>query len=134
MSQNPASSRPAPPLPVVASPVVNAPAYAPPVGLQLGADARTMMAYDVAKKSAVVAYVLWWFLGPFGGHRFYLGKTGSAAAMLIITLVSIPLVLVLIGILTIWITVIWALVDAFLIPGMIREHNARLASSLIMHR
>ncbi|WP_342621698.1 NINE protein, partial [Pseudomonas aeruginosa] len=24
------------------------------------------------------AYLLWFFLGGFGAHRFYLGKTGTA--------------------------------------------------------
>lgn len=28
-------------------------------------------------KSKLVAYVLWFFLGVFGVHRFYLGKIGS---------------------------------------------------------
>jgi TM2 domain-containing membrane protein YozV len=103
--------------------------YTPPPALQTTSnDTRAMMMYDASKKSNFVAYVLWWFTGTFGGHRFYLGRTGSAIAMLCITLVSIPLMLLFIGFLTIWISVIWAIVDAFLIPGMVREHNQWLAS------
>lgn len=94
-------------------------------------DAAMMMRYDAMKKSPVIAYLLWWFLGVFGGHRFYLGKTGSAVAMLVVSLCAIPLMLVAIGFVMIFVTAIWALIDAFLIPGMVREHNMRLADWLI---
>ena len=50
-----------------------------------------------AQKSTGVAYLLWFFVGGFGGHRFYLGKTGTAVAQLIITVVGlftlIPLIM-----------------------------------------
>jgi TM2 domain-containing membrane protein YozV len=63
------------------------------------------------KPSAGVAYLLAIFLGVLGAHRFYLGRTGSAVAMLLISLTFFGLI----------ITYIWVLVDLFLIPGMIRE-------------
>lgn len=34
-------------------------------------------------KSKGVAYLLWFFLGIFSAHRFYLGKTGSAILYLL---------------------------------------------------
>ncbi|MFJ4144766.1 TM2 domain-containing protein [Pseudomonas sp. NPDC089734] len=70
-----------------------------------------------AQKSTGVAYLLWFFLGGFGGHRFYLGKTGTAVAQLIITVVGCFTVFPLI------ITGVWVLVDAFLIPGIVRENT-----------
>ena len=94
-------------------------------------DAAIIMRYDANKKSPMVAYLLGWFFGTFGGHRFYLGHTGSAVAMLTITLLSFPLMLVLVGFITIFITVVWAIVDAFLIPGMTREFNNVLATRLL---
>lgn len=93
-------------------------------------DQRAMMMYDASKKSAVVAYLLWFFVGMFGAHRFYLGRTGSAALMLIGTILSALLTVVVIGLIGIAIIGIWVLVDAFLIPGMVEEHNKQLARSL----
>jgi TM2 domain-containing membrane protein YozV len=73
-----------------------------------------------AQKSTGVAYLLWFFLGGFGGHRFYLGKTGTAVAQLIITIVGFFTLIPLI------VTGIWLLVDLFLIPGIIREHSEKV--------
>lgn len=56
------------------------------------------MHYDAAKKSVGVTYLLWFFLGGFGGHRFYLKRTGSAVGLLILTITSYLLTIVLIGI------------------------------------
>lgn len=94
-------------------------------------DIRTQMTFDAQKKSAGVSYLLWFFLGGFGAHRFYLGQTGTAATQLI---------LFLLGWLTIWILGlglllliplgIWLLVDAFLIPGIVRQENMKIVDML----
>lgn len=86
-------------------------------------DAVAMMRYDADKKSAGVAYALWFFFGWFGAHRFYLGQTGTAVAQLILTLVSLLLTLVFVGIVGLLIVAVWVLVDAFLIPGLVRRYN-----------
>jgi len=93
-------------------------------------DATALMRYDANKKSALVAYLLWFFLGWFGAHRFYLGRIGSGVAQLVITLVSLMLTVVGVGFLGFLIVAIWAFVDAFLIPGMTRDHNNRLIALL----
>jgi TM2 domain-containing membrane protein YozV len=84
-------------------------------------DAQRPMMYDAGKKSALVAYLFWFLFGSFGVHRFYAGKTGSAIVLLILFLLSWPLMLVLVGIFTMAIVGLWVLIDALLIPGMIRE-------------
>ncbi|WOI28731.1 TM2 domain-containing protein [Sulfitobacter dubius] len=81
-------------------------------------------------KSVVVAYVLWAFLGGFGAHRFYLGKTGSAVAMLLLTIFSILTMAILIGMFTLIAVGIWVIVDAFLIPGMINNERSKLRDQL----
>lgn len=89
-------------------------------------DAIAMMQYDAAKKTPLLAYLLWFFLGAFGAHRFYLGKTGSGVAMLLIFLLSFPLAFVVIGLFGFIVIGIWWVVDAFLIPGLVDRHNEAL--------
>lgn len=90
---------------------------------------QTMM-YDANRKSTGVAYLLWIFLGGFGGHRFYAGKTGSAIAMLALTILGVILSIVGVGFVLLIAVGIWTLVDAFLIPGWIRTKNMLLAATL----
>ena len=65
------------------------------------------------KRDVGVAYLLWFMLGFFGGHRFYARQKGTAAAMAImsVTVILFP------------VTFIWWLVDAFLLPDLIDEFN-----------
>jgi TM2 domain-containing membrane protein YozV len=92
--------------------------------------AQAMMRYDANKKSVGVAYLLWFFFSYIGGHRFYLKRTGSAIAMLLIFVASAVLTIVVVGYLGLFVIGIWALVDAFLIPGMARDYNNRLITDL----
>lgn len=91
--------------------------------------AQTMM-YDANKKSVGVAYLLWFFLGAVGGHRFYVGKTGTAVAILGLTVLGFILASVGVGLVLLIVVGIWVLVDAFLIPGWIRNMNTLLATTL----
>jgi TM2 domain-containing membrane protein YozV len=95
-------------------------------------DAARLMQYDATKKSVGVAYLLWFFLGWFGAHRFYLGETGTGVAMAIITVISFFLSFVGIGLLGLAVIGIWVLVDAFLIPGIAMRKNQALATQIGM--
>ena len=86
----------------------------------LSTDTRALMLFEANKKTAVVAYLLWFFLGLLGGHNFYLKRTGVAVAQLILSLTMVGLV----------ITIVWVFVDAFLIPGWVRNQNNLLAAQL----
>ncbi len=46
----------------------------------------------ISPKSRLAATLLAFFLGIFGAHRFYLGKPGSAAGMLVLTIISFIIV------------------------------------------
>ena len=70
---------------------------------------------DTRKKSATATWLLWLFLAEFGAHRFYLGRVGTGIAML----------------LTLGGLFIWALVDAFLIPGMLRADKRRVEAEIL---
>lgn len=91
---------------------------------------RAGMLYDANKKSLIVAYLLWWFLGFFGAHRFYLGRIGSGLLMLLVSAVSWVLTFVVIGYLGVAFIGLWWLIDAFLIPSMARRHNMHLIARL----
>ena len=86
----------------------------------LSNDTRALMLFEANKKTALVAYLLWFFLGLLGGHNFYLKRTGVAVAQLILSIT-------IVGIL---ITFFWVLVDAFLISGWVRNQNNLLAAQL----
>ena len=54
----------------------------------------------VSSKSRLIAFLLAFFLGGIGAHRFYVGKVGSGVAMILVN----------------WLTLgIWGLVDLILI-------------------
>jgi TM2 domain-containing membrane protein YozV len=92
-------------------------------------DARQLLLLESESKSQgksmFLAYVLWYFLGAFGGHRFYTGKKGSAIAMLILSITVIGLI----------VTGVWVIVDAFLLHTWVREYNRdleyRITSSIL---
>ena len=62
------------------------------------------------KKSVLITYLLWFFLGFFGVHKFYLGKTWWGVAYL----------------LTGGLFVIGWIIDIFIIPGQVALYNERL--------
>ncbi|RKR03606.1 TM2 domain-containing protein [Maricaulis maris] len=69
-------------------------------------------------KSSGTAFLLWFFLGVFGAHRFYLGRPGTALLMILAwVLFIVP-------------GFVWWVVDAFLISGMIKTDNNRLRARL----
>jgi TM2 domain-containing membrane protein YozV len=92
--------------------------------------AREMMMYDAQKKSNGVAYLLWFFVGYLGGHRFYVGKTGTAIIQLIMSIVGACTAMIGVGLFVIGLVGLWILIDAFLLPGIVRSHNVLLASRL----
>lgn len=70
----------------------------------------------VSDRLVLPAFLLAFFVGVFGVHRFYVGKTGSGVAMLVLTITVIGSV----------VTVIWATVDWILIVcGAFRDAEGR---------
>ena len=89
------------------------------------------------KKSVGTAYILWFLLGSFAAHRFYLGSTGVAITQLILIWLGALLSAVVIGIPMIVVGVIWVFIDAFLIPGMVARDaeakRSRIMQEVAMH-
>jgi len=65
--------------------------------------------YSTAPKDMLVAYALWFFLGFFGAHRFYLNHIGVGIVYL----------------LTFGLFGFGWLLDLFLIPGLVYRSNMR---------
>ncbi|MDB5528355.1 MAG: hypothetical protein JWR51_1458 [Devosia sp.] len=97
---------------------------------------RTSAQYDIEKKSLLVAYLLWFFLGYVGAHRFYLGRPISGFMMLALSAVTLVLTLVSFGFLGfLWFVVgLWWLIDALLIPGIVAGRNTRIADRVFSSR
>ncbi len=70
------------------------------------------------ERSVAIAYILWFFFGVLGIHRFYAGKTVTGVIWLITG------GLFLVG---------W-LIDLFLIPGMVETYNLSLRVSKLETR
>lgn len=78
-------------------------------------DSRTQqqLIFEAHRKSTGASYLLWFFLGFLGAHRFYLGRTGSG-------IVQLLMCLSVVGIIPL---AFWWLIDAFRIPDMVLEKN-----------
>lgn len=70
---------------------------------------------DKKKKSTAATWLLWIFLGGLGGHRYYLGRYGTAVLMTI----------------TLGCFGIWTIIDLFLISGMLKRTNEKIEGTII---
>lgn len=85
---------------------------------KLSTDQQILIETRIAneRKSVGVAYALWFFLWFVSAHRFYLGKPQTA----ILQIISLFLI----------VGFIWLIIDAFLIPDMVRQHTAKLRTRM----
>lgn len=74
----------------------------------------------VAERNVLLAYILWFFLGQLGIHRFYTGRAGTAVMQILLGVIGWATTWILIGWVFLIILWIWLVVDIFLIPGMCR--------------
>ena len=85
------------------------------------------------RKSVGLAYVLWFFLGLWGIHNFYLGKPGMAVFQIAGGVFGIVLMAAgggtPVGVIGVVVVICWVLsflVDLFLIPGRANAYSDRL--------
>ncbi|HVT13545.1 MAG TPA: NINE protein [Fimbriimonadaceae bacterium] len=67
--------------------------------------------YGPDSNRLLVTILLWFFLGHFGAHRFYLGHTNSAVGMLVLELVGLCTLCILVGYLVLLAVAIWWIID-----------------------
>src|SRR5437763_5090248 len=84
----------------------------PQVGT-LSASARAQLLFEDNRRTKLVAYLLWLFLGWYGIHNFYLRRAGAAITQFVLSLFVVGLI----------ITIPWWIIDMFLIPGQVRRQN-----------
>lgn len=90
-------------------------------------SARLVEPVDVSSKSRLATALLAFFLGSFGAHRFYIGKTGSAVAMLALTILGWITVWFVVGIAFFVAVGIWALVDFIIaLAGSMKDGQGKV--------
>jgi len=92
------------------------------------AKAEVVAAGDISPKSRLVTTLLAWFLGIFGAHRFYLGKTGTAVGMLILGILGYATMWVWgFGFLFLTAVGIWAFIDfIYAVIGNMKDKEGKL--------
>lgn len=92
----------------------------------------TAMLYDANKRGVGASYALWFFFGWLGAHRFYTGYKTSGALMVALACYGWYRVIFVegAGLLALIVLAIWVLVDAALIPSMVRKANIQTVRDL----
>ncbi len=83
---------------------------------------------EISSRSRLATVLLALFLGIFGVHRFYIGKTRTAIVMLILSILYLVTVR-LWGIMVIPLAVVglWAIIDfIFAVFGIMKDREGRL--------
>lgn len=63
----------------------------------------------------IITLLLWFFIGHFGAHRFYLGHINTAVVMLVLELIGFATMCFLVGYIFIIAVAIWWLIDLIMI-------------------
>lgn len=88
--------------------------------------AATVDRFGIPYKSKTAAALLGFFLGMYGAHNFYLGRTGIAVTQLLLTIAGIATSCIIIGIVPLMGVGIWALVETIMIlTGGVNDSRGR---------
>ena len=101
--------------------------FCPACGVRLSqARVQTETGAGVSPKSRLAMTLLSFFLGEFGAHRFYAGKTGTAIVMLVLTIVGFATLIFFVGLVPLAAVGIWSLVDfIYAIAGNFKDKEGR---------
>ncbi|MBD9846440.1 TM2 domain-containing protein [Enterococcus faecalis] len=92
---------------------------------KLTTNERILVNTEIEKncKNSTTAWLLWWFTGTLGGHRYYMGKTGTAITMTILTITIIGII----------ISGPWALIDVFFISKWLKQDKEKIEKQAIQN-
>ena len=82
-------------------------------------------------KSLVLAYLLFFFVGGLGIHKFYVGNTKWGIAYLVLTLLGFITLPVYIGILFLLAVGVLCIIDLFTLPRQVERANEEAETSVI---
>ena len=101
------------------APAVNAP---PPPPFQAASPTNIQDGFQPSDKSKVAAALLAFFLGAFGIHNFYVGRTGRGVTQLLLTILTCGYAGIFVA--------IWAVVEAVqFLGGNVLDGNGRQISN-----
>ena len=97
------------------------------IGVKSGTEAANELTGNISPKSRIATTLFAWFLGIFGAHRFYIGKTETAVAMLVLGLIGFATLWLFVGEIFLIIVGIWAFVDFIIaVTGNMRDREGKL--------
>jgi hypothetical protein len=85
------------------------------------------------RKSAGIAYLLWFFFGPFGRHNYYVGKRMLGAAQLFGYIIGLAMYFTgvpILGLLFLFVLGVSLIIDLCFIPARINAQTERLRERL----
>jgi|GEM_PF-6636754 len=94
------------------------------------ASNTTVVVQNSVGKSTAVAYVLWFFFGMIGAHKFYLRKPIQGLAYLGLSVLGWATTFLIVG--WVFLALVWLglLFDLFLMPGQVRKLNSPNVTSV----
>ncbi len=99
--------------------------------VRCGARVAKEISGDISPKSRLATTLLAWFLGIFGAHRFYVGKTRTAIIMLLLGIAGFAttygIYVSVVGAMCLLTVGIWAFIDfIFAVTGRMRDKEDKL--------
>lgn len=79
-----------------------------------------------ALKDTTAAWLLWLFLGGWGGHNFYLRQPGAAVTKVVLTGLGVLTSWIFIGLVPLFVVLVWNVVDAVNLSSRLRTVNVRI--------
>jgi TM2 domain-containing membrane protein YozV len=97
------------------------------IAAKSGTEVAKEPAPDISPKSRVATTLFAWFLGIFGAHRFYVGKTGTAVTMLVLSIAGFATLWLFVGTVILIAVGIWAFVDFIIaVTGNMKDREGKL--------
>lgn len=78
------------------------------------------------KKSMLIAYILWFFLGSIGANYMYCGKWVIGIIKAVIFLIAILTYFIGIGFIVLGFIFIWNIIDIFITYKMVSNYNQKI--------